>query len=154
MDVAGYCFGSVLGPTVFDNEGCIGTSVSLGPEAKVLAARIRGIEAVQGCWVDTSATNLDLGAIWIRRHLVDQPVRDIFESACLGWLGPAVPLNAGRDRSLPAVGQIAPGSNVSNSHEPEGNWSFVTVSGPDWVPVSGGWMDREATPEACAQIAG
>jgi hypothetical protein len=43
---------------------------------------------------------------------------------------------------------------VSYAHEPEGDWSYVTVSGPDWVRFSGGWMDRVSTPEACQQIAG
>lgn len=154
MDRAGHCFGTVLGQAVFDNAECLGQPVALSPGDAATVARIRQVEAEQGCRVDTSRPALDVGALWIRRALIHQPVRDIFESACLGWLGPDAPLFAGHERSTPVIGQIGTGSYVLYAHEPVGTWSYVTVSGPDWVPVSGGWLDRSLAPESCADIAG
>lgn len=154
MDRAGYCFGSVLGQAVFDNTGCIGTSVALAPREQAIVAQIQSFESQYGCQVDTSRPVLDADLLNFRLALTQQPVRDELESACLGWLGSPVPLHAGPDPSMPILGQITPGAYVSYAHLPVGNWSYVTVSGPDWVKFSGGWLDRATFAEQCADIAG
>lgn len=155
MDRAGYCFGSTLGQAVFDNSDCIGKSVQVAPIDSQLVARIQNLEKVHGCRVNTSGTHLDLPDSFVRRQLIDLPVRDEFESACLGWLGQVVPLRSGTSTLAPVIGQILPGQTVSYGHYPVGNWSYVTVSNRGaWQPVGGGWLDLGTYGEQCEQVAG
>lgn len=154
MDRAGYCFGSVLGQTVFDNAGCSGKQVALQPQAARSVAHIQALEARIGCKVDTSRRHLALSDLFLRLRLHDLPVRDEFASACLGWLGPAVPLHAGHGPHTPIVGQIAPGDYVRYGHLPVGGWTYVTTSDAAWQIRSGGWLDRSQVEERCQDVAG
>ncbi|NND17459.1 MAG: DUF4453 domain-containing protein [Silicimonas sp.] len=154
FDRAGFCFGTALGKAVFDNTGCIGNSVALSTDAAALVVRIREREAEHGCRVDASRTVLELRDLPIRRLLVRQPVRDVFESACLGWLSTPTPLFAGPDAATGAIGEITAGAYVSYAHEAEGGWTYVTTSTPDWTVTSGGWLEVASVEERCTDFAG
>lgn len=154
MDRAGYCFGSALGQAVFDNSGCVGKSVALDSRSARLVGQIQTLEAGQGCRVDTKRGFLDLDDRLIRQRLWDLPIRDEFESACLGWLGPVTPLLAGHDQSALAVGRIQPGDYISYEHVPVGVWTYVTARTPDWQIKSGGWLNTAAVAENCVDYAG
>ena len=154
MDRAGYCFGSALGQAVFDNADCVGKSVSLTPDAQATVARIQEWESENSCRVNTKQTKLDVQALGLRLGLVHQPVRDIFESACLGWLGPTTPLRAGHDSNAAVVGAVRRGDYVLYSHEPVGDWSYMTVSDSDWLVITAGWIDFSSVEETCADYAG
>ncbi|MBQ4824160.1 DUF4453 domain-containing protein [Leisingera sp. HS039] len=154
IDRAGYCFGSPLGRAVFDNGDCIGKSVSLPPHAGRMVALVKEMEARFGCRVNNKQTYLDLDDLFLRHQLWDLPVRDEFESACLGWLGPVTGLRAGHRPDAPLVGQIVAGDYVSYSHIPVGSWTYVTTSGPDWQATSGGWLDTSLVQEQCREVAG
>ncbi|MEX0316748.1 MAG: DUF4453 domain-containing protein [Ruegeria sp.] len=154
MDRAGYCFGSALGQAAFDNSDCIGKSVSLDPASAQMVDQIRGMERFHGCTVDTGQVWLDLDDVFIRRQLTDLPIREEFESACIGWLGPVTILYSGHSPGAVPVGQIQPGDTLSYSHLPVGNWTYLTVRGPDWQIKGGGWLDTAATPEQCREVAG
>ena len=154
MDRAGYCFGSVLGQAVFDNADCVGKSVSLTPDAQATVARIQERESENACRVNTKQTTLDVKALELRLDLVHQPVRDLYESACLGWLGPVTPLRAGHDGGAAVVGEVHRGDFVLYSHEPVGDWAYVTVSDSDWLVITAGWMDFSSVDETCTDYAG
>jgi len=154
MDRAGYCFGSVLGQRAFDNGDCIGKTVTLSDADAAKVARIQAQEARGSCRVDTSQTTLYLSDLAIRRRLIDLPVRDDLESACIGWLGERLPLRAGHRQNAQVVGQIQPGDTISYSHLPEGGWTYVTTSTGDWQIKSAGWLHFAAIEERCRQIAG
>ncbi len=154
IDRAGYCFGSTLGQRLFDNGDCIGKSVSLSDADKAKVALIQQQEKDAACRIDTSRTALDLPDIATRRRLIDLPVSDGFESACIGWLGDPVPLRAGHSQNTDVIGEILPGDSIIYGHLPEGGWTYVTISSGDWQIKSAGWYHFEAYQETCAQYAG
>ncbi|WP_424978421.1 DUF4453 domain-containing protein [Leisingera sp. S232] len=154
IDRAGYCFGSPLGQAVFDNGDCTGKSVALPPQDQRLVSKVKQMEARFGCRVNNKQTRLDLDDLFLRYQLRNLPIRDEFESACLGWLGPVIGLRAGHSSDAPLVGQIDPGDYVKYAHIPVGNWTYVTTSGSDWQITSGGWLDTSLFQEQCRDIAG
>ena len=156
MDRAGYCFGSNLGQAVFDNGDCIGKSVTLNTRNQRLVNQIRAQEKLLECRVNTGQTRLDLDDVDTRRKLIDLPVRDEFESSCIGWQRDVEPLYAGHSENHPVVGRVEPGDNILWSHisEVEG-WGYVTVTGPDWTAKkSAGWMQSPTDSTDCRQWAG
>ena len=154
MDRAGYCFGSALGQAVFDNSDCTGKTVNLTRQTIDFVNRIKSQEAGFGCRVDTGQTVLDLDDLHIRRRLADLPLRDEFESACIGWLGPETPLYAGHDLGSGQVGRIMPGDNISFAFWPEGDWAYLTILAPDWSVKSGGWSNVGFPDSSCRDFAG
>lgn len=154
MDRAGYCFGSALGQAVYDNGDCVGKTVSLGPSQTQQVNTIRGMEKFHGCNVNTSGRYLDVPDHSIRRYLIDLPIRDEYESACLGWLGPVTPLYSGHSLGTAPLGQIQPGDYVHYAHIPVGSWTYVTVQTPQWQIKTGGWLDMNSITETCQDYAG
>lgn len=147
MDQAGYCFGSTLGQTVFDNGDCTGKSVTPDRAGRALVARIQKMEADAACKgrVNTRGRELDVGDIGIRMMLGDLPVIAKTPSACIGWRGPMTSLHARRQAYRASFGLIEPGDAVSFDHEPQDGWIYVTAhdfdgTGP-WSLKSGGWVD-------------
>ena len=154
MDRAGYCFGSTLGKAVFDNSDCTGKSVTLGENWQQQVSRLRARETQLECKVDTSRPFLDLPDADIRRRLNTLPVRDEFESACIGWLKSDLSLHASTHAASTVVGVVSPGDNVSFRHDAVGEWNYVTVTGKDWGYKSAGWTDSAFAIGDCAQFAG
>ena len=153
FDRAGYCFGSVLGQTVFDNADCITKEPALSVVEKATVARIRETEDWIGCRVDTGATRLDVDALDVRRTLDTLPVLDRFESACIGWRGSAVPLFSGVMAGARIVGQISTGDTISFAHEYVEPFNFVTVH-RDGQLVALGWTNVATDEATCTQMAG
>lgn len=153
FDRAGYCFGSVLGQSVFDNANCTTKDPALSAEDKATVARIRDTESWIGCNMDTESTYLALDALEARRALDTLPVLDRFESACIGWRGPTVPLLSGMQPGAGVIGQISPGDTISFGHEYREPFNFVTVH-RSGVFVSLGWTDVTTSEVTCTQIAG
>ncbi len=155
FDRAGYCFGSPLGQALFDNGDCTGKDVTLAPAAKRVVDQILAIEAQFGCKVDTSRTWLDMDDMAFRRVLIDLPIRDEFESGCLGWTGATVPLFAGVSPGAPAIGRIEPGDWISFAFVPQGNAAYVTIHGANWGALkSAGWLLVPTNEASCQQWAG
>ena len=155
MDRAGYCFGSALGRAVFDNSDCIGKAVTLPPGAAEKVAEIRALESQHQCRVDTGATTLDVQDIDIRRKLHVLPIRDEFESACIGWRQGITPLRASPDAGSPVIGRLRDGDTMLYSHLSVEGWSYVTVYAPNSGPlVSGGWLGAKTSEKSCKSWAG
>lgn len=155
MDRAGYCFSTPLGRALFDNSDCIGTHVTPDPAGQALINRIRALEAQHGCRVDTSRRWLDMKDINFRKALTVLPIRDDFESGCLGWTGTTTPLYAGYFEPLHAIGQVTPGDYVSYAYLSDApGWSYVTIHAPVWGAFkSAGWLYWPGEPP-CADFAG
>ena len=154
MDRAGYCFGTALGAAVFDNSDCIGKNVSLSEEDQLWVSSIRRREKIMQCRVNTARPLLDLPDADIRRRLTDLPMRDEFESACIGWLQDDLSLHAGAGGDTPIVGVISRGDSVSFRHDERHGWNYVTVSGKDWTYKSAGWTNAPFNTQDCEQFAG
>lgn len=148
MDRAGYCFGSALGRTYFDNGDCVGTSVSPQGAAARLMRQVQRLEAESGCKgrVDTNGTWLDVPDMGVRSQLDNLPLIAETPSACIGWRGPLTALQAGRRVAPHAFGLIEPNDTVSFDHAPEDGWVYVTAyfntaqEGSPWRLKSGGWI--------------
>ncbi len=154
MDRAGYCFGSALGQAVFDNNDCRGKQVSLDGEAQQLVDQARRLEKEFGCSVDTSQSQLDLDDLAIRWQLVDLPLAEEFESACIGWKGPETPLHAARSKSSAVLGRVGKGDYLGFRHINVGDWIYVTVAAPDWSLKGGGWLHGDVNKFVCQNWAG
>ena len=154
MDRAGYCFGSMLGKATFDNSDCTGKNVSLQAGDQLMVSSIRRREKLLKCGVNTARPLLDLPDVDIRRRLVDLPLRDEFESACIGWLLDDLPLRASAEDGSTIVGVVTHGDNVSFRHDAKGDWNYVTVSGEGWTHKSAGWTNAAFGPQDCRQFAG
>jgi len=157
IDRAGYCFGSPLGQSMFDNGDCVGKQITVAPDDRRLVERVQAMERQLGCAVDTGRTHLDLPDIAIRRRLRDLPVADEYESGCIGWREPVTPLYAGRSPFTEIVGRIEPGDDVRYSHwtTDDDRWIYVTVWASGWGAFrSAGWTDFRTNESSCRHWAG
>lgn len=139
FDRAGYCFGSPLGRAVFGNAGCIGTEVSLSDADTSLVADIRSVEAEYNCAVDTSRRRLDFAEMNWRLRLEHLPVISGFESACIGWQVPPLPIRAGHHPDGTIIGEVQRGDQLNFGHYAQGDWEFVQVYRAG-VFVNEGWV--------------
>ncbi|SFT49818.1 DUF4453 domain-containing protein [Sedimentitalea nanhaiensis] len=141
MDRAGYCFGSVLGQTVFDNSDCTGRQVELSPSETDIVQKVQALEARIGCRVDTNRTWLDLPDINFRKVLTSLPVLDELPGKCIGWSGPETPLYAGHQEPFQVIGKIMPGDDVGYNHLSVADWTYVTTHVPYGEAMkSAGWV--------------
>lgn len=151
-DRAGYCFGSVLGQAVFGNQDCLGKDIALSPTDRAFVAYTQAQEAEFGCAVDTGQADLDLPLLGQWLQLRDLPRRDLGESACLGYQGPATPLRAGvADGRI--MGEVQRGDTILFAHEGQADHSFVTVFARG-QPVALGWARLDLTLLSCDAYAG
>ncbi|MEP4036017.1 DUF4453 domain-containing protein [Pseudophaeobacter sp.] len=154
MNRAGYCFGSNLGRAIFDNTDCLGKNVRLNRGDQETVATLQSMEHDNDCRVDTSQSQLSLKDLKHRHALWFLPIRDLSESACIGWLGDQAGLRAGPTLDAPIIGKIAPGDTIGYSYLPHANWDYVQVFDSNWNFKSAGWSDLRITPKTCHQIAG
>jgi hypothetical protein len=150
FDRAGYCFGSDLGAAIFDNSDCTTSSPKLDTEGEMIVAQIREVETEFSCKVDTSRSALDVNHVDQRRALYDLPVRTGYESACIGYTGPALLLTAGRHPDTSIFGEIMPGDDVY--------FGYITMDGMDFIDLGDGqfgWLSNHLiTPAVCTSMAG
>lgn len=155
FDSAGYCFGSLLGKSLYDNKGCTTSNPILSVSDRQKLSLIEQREAELGCKVDTSKTAFELTALHFRKLLRDQPVRSDYESSCIGWKGQAVEVSTGPSSGKP-IGTIEAGDSVLYSHFEEDGWFYVTV----WSPPGfqrlkvAGWLPDLDDVQVCEDYAG
>ena len=153
FDRAGYCFGSVLGKSIFDNEGCTAGVPVLEDADQALVDRLREMEAEWECDVDTSQDFLAVPSLGLRVGLVDLPIATGFESSCLGWKGGRLPLRTERHEDGILTGAARDGDDLSFQFEDVDGWSFVAVS-QNGIPAGGGWAKIELNQANCTALAG
>ncbi|NKX43271.1 DUF4453 domain-containing protein [Roseicyclus persicicus] len=157
FDRAGYCFTSPLGQALFDNADCTTRAPDLRPDLAALVAEIRARETEEGCAVDTARTALsDPGAVEPYRLMEDIPVREPFESGCIGYRGAPVAVRTGLRPDAPVAGTIAAGASIGFGHVPRGASDYIVVL-PDPDSLKGafwGWADFPPGPLPCDVQAG
>jgi len=150
-DRAGYCFTSTLGQAVFDNTGCIGTDVEPDPALVETLASVRDLEREWECSIDTSRRALAIPDLAARMRILDIPVPDGYDSACIGWRGVEIALHTARDPGSPVTGVIRTGETIQWSFWPVDGWSFVQSPSGNGM----GWMiDPKMTEASCDSFAG
>lgn len=153
FDRAGYCFGSSLGQAIFDNQDCTTKAPVLTAAQKQTVARVKSVEAEFSCKMNTSQNQLAVPFLDLRRDVEDIPLPTGYESGCFGWRGPALPMRLGKSGSSSQVAQIEPGDNLVWEHEPEGDWSFLTVYRLQEL-YAVGWVHIDLGTENCDAVAG
>ena len=154
FQAAGYCFGSPLGKSLFDNTGCTTSNPVLEESDRQKVSLIEQREAELACKVGTDTTSFDLNALSFRKLLKDHPIRTVYESACIGWQGPDRPVFAEKSEGAP-IGSISAGDNVLYSHQEENGWFFVTIYAlQDFNTLKGaGWL-AASDEQTCREYAG
>lgn len=157
FDRVGYCFGSTLGQTVFDNEDCTTRSPSVDTPDQAVVALVREYEAEWSCAVDTSRSRIETAALSRLKRLQDLPVVTGYESSCIGWQGAPFALRRGRGQAAQIIGQVSTGDSILWAHHDIDGWSYVTALAPDgringfgWMPV----MDNDLLVGSCDGLAG
>ena len=153
FDRAGYCFGSVLGKSVFDNEGCTPGVPELAEADQALVNRIRNMETEWECDVDSSQEFLAVPSLGLRVGLVDLPIATGFESSCIGWKGGRLPLRVERDPDGLLSGAARDGDDLAFQFEDVDGWSFVEVL-QNGVPAGAGWAKVALSEANCTALAG
>lgn len=154
FDRAGYCFSSALGRATFDNSDCTGTEITLSDRDQAAVDHILGLEADLNCAIDGNAPGLEHLAQFEHLRNADMiPAPVEHESACIGYIGSALPLRAAPIADGRVIGELRPGDNVSFIFLNEGPWDYVLASaeGEDtalprragWAPVAQGYIDCE-----------
>lgn len=156
MDRAGYCFGSSLGKSLFDNGDCSGKDVRLAADASQQVKKIQSLEAGIGCKVNTRARQLDLPLMSSLRRLRDMLLPDNGGWACIGWKAAQVPIHDGHTRGARTIGAISAGDRVNFGFLNEGDWVPVVVSKSGGGEGILGWYDGSNVDlrQACTDEAG
>ena len=150
LDAAGYCFGSPLGTSLYDNTGCTTSNPALSAEDRQKVSIIEQREKELGCKVNMSTTTFELTALKFRKLLKEQPIRSTYDSACVGWQGPSIDLSSG-PKNGDAIGSVEVGDSVLYSHDEEDGWFFVTVWSPPGFGAlkAAGWLPDLGDAQSC-----
>ncbi|PRY26499.1 YARHG domain-containing protein [Aliiruegeria haliotis] len=154
MDRAGYCFGTNLGKSLYDNGDCTGKQVHLSGDESRQVKKIKALETRIGCKVNTGGTSLDVPMKSNLLRLRDMPLPADGGWGCLGWAGRAAPIHDGYSSGRRVIGSIDPGDNVFFGFLGEGGWSPVIVAkGGNGGKEILGWIDASLDP-VCTSEAG
>ena len=156
FDRAGYCFGSALGQSVFDNSDCTTKSPSLSAADAARVAAVKEGEGNLGCAVNTASTRLDLSELGLRMRLDPPPVLDPLGLGwgCLGWRGETATLHVAQSPAAPVTGQILPGDRIYSAHVGENGWGFYSVVSGATGQIASGWTTLRVPYEKCDDFAG
>jgi len=155
FDRAGYCFGSTLGQSLFDNSNCT-TNTASAPDAYAqIIAWARGDEDRLGCQVNTAQPAWPsiqaVYAYYNQFWTVAVPIDGGF--GCWGYSGPTVTVYAGASAATPVLGQLDPGLSYVTTHYGVDGWEFITVvTGPSGQDIATGWASGHTSD--CAEMAG
>ncbi|NNE79216.1 MAG: DUF4453 domain-containing protein [Silicimonas sp.] len=153
FDRVGFCFASPLGQAVFDNGDCSTRTPVLSAEQTATITRIKEREAWFECAVDTADTELLLDMPALRMSLQTLPVLDTYESACIGWRGPVLPLFSGVAEGARQIAEVRPGDMLLFEYEYRDPFSFVSVLRDNQV-VGIGWGLVPNGEDICSDWAG
>jgi hypothetical protein len=154
FDLHGYCFGSTLGKSIFDNNGCSSVDPELAPELKKRVQLLWHRAKQLSCDTDQWRTSILIYNIEQRKTLLHQPVASETESACIGYTGLPFRLYDAPNGDANNIGSVEQGDDIGWFHDDEKNWSFMTVLDKEngSTPISG-WSREQAFPN-CEVAAG
>jgi hypothetical protein len=153
-DLHGYCFGSTLGKTVFDNTDCTTVEPAL-PEELVLRVQNLWSKAKElECKADQGRTKILAYNIAVRKTIMHQPIATLDESACIGYQATSFDLFDAPNEGATKLGTVDQGDDIGWFHEDEGDWSFLTLlkKADSSTPLSG-WSRKPEVPK-CDAFAG
>lgn len=152
FDRGGYCFGSTLGKSIFDNGDCSTKSPALSAWDRRMIDATKRYEAEMGCAIDTGATSLETSLIGKLDDVDELPTIAPYESLCLGFNGPDLPVVgsiSGGLRAAYPTGEVVAGDTVRFRFESADGFEFVTTD------LSAGWIAGGAITAAdCRDFAG
>lgn len=158
FDQAGYCFGSALGQSVFDNSDCRSNSASVPPTIAPLVQELKAAQDELGCRINSGrARPLDVPHLADRFLLDIQPISDGLESACRVETTTPVALRSAPWQGAEIIGYLQPGDEVLLAHYAPHS------AGPGWGYASTVWRSGAParllgwyadTPGACRVFAG
>lgn len=154
FDLHGYCFGSTLGKSIFDNIDCNTVNPKLAPTVEKRIQQLWQRAKLLSCDTDQGRTTISVYNIEQRKRLIHQPIASETESACIGYKGlPFYLYNAPNEGAL-KIGLIEQGDDIGWFHDDENQWSFMTVLNKEngSTPISG-WSREDAIPN-CEASAG
>lgn len=158
FDRSGYCFGSVLGQTLFDNGNCTTSSPTLPQEYAEAVTRMRAEESRVGCAINTSQAAWpsirSITDFYNQFWSIPEPLDGGY--ACWGYSGPTVTFYAGASLDTPVMGTLTTGLSYSTGSWGLPGWQFYTIStGPGGQNLFSGWARHGSFDSGtCAQEAG
>lgn len=127
-DAHGYCFGSRLGRTLFNNAGCTTVDPELPADLQARVDRIWAQARSMECAVDQSQTTIEVYNKTTRYLLQAQPVASGTNGACIGArLEEPIDLFEAPDTTAESIGAIENGDTVGWFHQAEDGWHFATI---------------------------
>lgn len=158
FDRSGYCFGSALGQSLFDNSNCTTSNPVLPPDYAQAVGRMRDLEARVGCRVTTGQPAWPsirrIANFYNQFWSIPEPLDGGY--ACWGYTGPAVTLYAGASTTTPQMGTVTSGLSYGSETWGLPGWQFYSVStGPGGQHLFSGWAPHGAFAQgSCEQEAG
>lgn len=138
FDRAGHCFASALGRANFNNDDCIGSGPTLRPSEQAQYDMVVEQEELWMCDVDNSVyRDLNIEQEALRRTMIVLPIRDGYESACIGYTGPDHVLRRGPSAMAEQTGTLRAGGDVNLIYGYEGDWVYLNRDGADGA----GWAE-------------
>jgi len=153
-DLHGYCFGSTLGKTVFNNEGCTTVDPELPTELEQRVQKLWSQADKMKCDPAQGRSKISVYNIESRKGMAHQPIASLTESACIGLKSNPIELYDAPMESSVKIGTVAVGDDVAWLHEDEDGWAFVTIlkATDGSTPISG-WSKKGTAPK-CDTFAG
>jgi hypothetical protein len=154
FDLHGYCFGSTLGKSVFDNTECTTVEPELAPKVQERIEQLWQRAKQLECTTNQGQASISVYNIEQRIELLHQPIASEKESACIGYIGKRFNLYDASDINAARIGSVDQGDDIAWFHDGEGAWSFMTVLKKEngSTPVSG-WSREKVFPN-CKAAAG
>jgi hypothetical protein len=127
FDLNGYCFGSTLGKSIFDNNECTTVDPKLTPELETRIQKLWQRAKKLSCDTDQGRTSISIYNIEQRKVLLHQPIASETESACIGYKGLPFYLYDSPDANAVKIGTIEQGDDIGWFHDDENTWSLMTL---------------------------
>ena len=152
----GECLDDPRTEAVFGVYACRSDPTAPKPGDAARLDRIGAWAAEMGCDLDAMTGPLDLRDLTPRLALDTQPIRIDTEHACIGWLGPDLPLRAGPEDTARQIGTLSKGDAFALLYMPEaGGWEYVEIGGGGPGLLAAGWVRLpDPVGEMCEMAAG
>ena len=112
FDIHGYCFGSTLGKSIFDNNECTTVDPELAPEIGDRIEQLWQRAKQLSCATSQNRTFISVYNLEQRIELLHQPIASEKESACIGYKGKRFDLFDASDINATKIGSVDRGDDI------------------------------------------